>query len=173
MNPVGRPSIYTLSDSTGVRYVGQSCNVAKRYKQHCSLTQNQGSTHRQTWLRSLLEAGEVPALNVLFETDNPNLAEKEQVAQHLSIGCNLVNGNAGGIDLSHAIRAKKTKPWGNTHSPVQRRLKNFRETVRTLIKLGFPDRAENVRLKYENSLRVIRTVGLDEMNVRLWNKYGC
>jgi hypothetical protein len=89
--------IYSLSDETGVRYIGKSRNSASRLKRHFTDARRR-DTRMYRWLRKLQSSGLSPILEVLEvveDSDWPQ-AERKQIASHIARGCNLVNLAEGG-----------------------------------------------------------------------------
>lgn len=125
----GRPSIYTLSDLNGVRYVGQTKNPKRREWQHKSFSNNYEKNRAVcSWIISLIEKGELPIFSVIEETNNLDVREVFWIKEFRNKGVKLLNHNEGGKSLSHAIKAKQERPWG--YSPVQRRLSDITRTAR-------------------------------------------
>lgn len=103
--------IYLLScPITGdPKYVGQSINPQKRFKQHCRLNDNLSNTKRCNWLRSLIVQDLKPILKILeSDLDCYDHAEKKWVKYYKENGFELTNGNAGGFDLDHTQSALKS-----------------------------------------------------------------
>lgn len=183
---MGRPSdytqemaesgIYALSDDSGVRYVGQSCNIQKRFRQHCLFSNNKGNSHRANWIRGLLQKGLFPSLSILELTKELNDREIFHIERLSLLGNKLVNGNKGGEDLSHLLVAKEAKPWGRKYSPVQKRLKSIDETIRLSIRRGNVEWAEKMKGKLEIIQKKLLSKNIrDYVNSVLWerkDKYG-
>lgn len=164
--------IYSLSDNTGIRYIGQSKNINKRYAQHCSINQNRGKRPVSIWLTDLALKGIKPELSIIEATDSLNIREIYWINYFRSNNYVLLNISDGGQSMTHLKRAKQNKPWHNTHSPVQRRLKGVREAIRIFRRLGRND----LVIKFENKLiqmnDAINKVGINNMNDILWLKHG-
>ena len=97
-------SLYTLSDSTGIRYVGITQQSLKdRLSQHiisCKQAfKHQKSKHkRHCWIKSLLDKEEKPNITKIadFNTEQGAIeAEIQTIAEYQKI-YNLVNGTIGG-----------------------------------------------------------------------------
>lgn len=162
--------IYALYDSSGMRYIGQAKNLKKRVRQHFLLSQNGGNRKVNIWLWSLLKNNQVPLVKVLEYTLELNEREKYWIKYYAE--SKLLNMNDGGIDMSHANRAKVDYPWGKTHSPLQYRLKSIQETIRFFKRQGKLEKAA----RFEQLLIVlnvkIKRIGKGEINHLLWYKYG-
>ncbi len=89
--------IYTLSDNTGIRYVGKSNNPYKRLRDHKKECKKR-RTHKEKWLYSLFESGCEIKLEILEEISNDNWCEAETywISQLTAWGFRLVNGTRGG-----------------------------------------------------------------------------
>lgn len=182
----GRPSdytqemvesgIYALSDDTGIRYVGQSKNIQKRFRQHCLFSNNKGNSYRANWIRGLLQKGKFPILSILELTGVLNDREKFHIERLSLQGVKLVNGNKGGEDMGHLLVAKEAKPWGRKYSPVQKRLKAIDETIRSSIRRGNLEWAEQMSVKLKIIQKKLLSKNIrDYVNNVLWertDKYG-
>ena len=99
--------IYTLSDNSGIRYVGKSNNPKERLRIHlkeCKMKR----THKEKWIFSLKESGEIPILEILDEIEDKEWCffESYWISQLKSWGFNLLNGTSGG-EGSDGFRGKK------------------------------------------------------------------
>lgn len=99
--------IYTLSDNSGIRYVGKSNNPEGRLRKHlkeCKMKR----THKEKWIFSLKESGKIPILEVLDEIDHSEWSfyESYWISQLKSWGFNLLNGTSGG-EGSDGFRGRK------------------------------------------------------------------
>ena len=94
--------IYVLTepDGTSIRYVGKSneYRISKRLIEHCRMSQLKNHTHKNNWIKSLLNRNCRPQLKIIEECDESNFYEREKywVQHYKSIGCDLVNGTVGG-----------------------------------------------------------------------------
>lgn len=92
--------IYTLSDSSGVRYVGKTNNINLRLKNHIneSKKNNRCYNYRTNWIISLINKDELPIIEVLdiVPDDEWMFWEIFWISQIKSWGFNLVNGTLGG-----------------------------------------------------------------------------
>ena len=167
----GRPSIYTLSDETGVRYVGQTKNPTRRRQQHHSLSNNLSNRKVSVWIRGLLRQNKTPLFTVIEESDNLNEREVHWVRYFRENGVELLNLNEGGKDISHANRAKKQLPW--KWSPLQRRLSLMRQTINTAKKRGRLEWANSMTEKMRILNERLKIPGVrDYINTTLWERYG-
>lgn len=58
--------IYVLSDSSGIRYVGQSKRPSKRYYRHIFDAKQKGFKNKRcAWIRSLLNKGQRPVMEII------------------------------------------------------------------------------------------------------------
>lgn len=93
--PYGVPTyIYTLSDETGIRYVGQTCNPKVRLGRHsCDARAGRDRTKRGQWIKALEDSGLFATMTIVekcFSSDS-NEKEKHWATYYLEQGCNLVN----------------------------------------------------------------------------------
>jgi len=88
--------IYTLSDKTGIRYVGKSNNPKKRYLSHITDTRN--DTYKNNWIKSLQKKKLLPILEILdiVSLDEWQFWEKYWIAQCKIWGFKLTNSTVGG-----------------------------------------------------------------------------
>jgi hypothetical protein len=89
--------IYALIDprSLECRYVGKANNPYERYCQHLI---DKYPCHKTNWIKSLLNNGLNPILQILEQCDISIWEERERdwIAFEKKIGCNLTNGTKGG-----------------------------------------------------------------------------
>jgi group I intron endonuclease len=126
--------IYALidPDSREIRYVGQTCNIKKRYSDHTERWSFvRRSTHRSHWLGSLQDRGARPIMLPLqtCSCDERNDAERWWILHLRSQGYSLTNATDGGDGLcgytfSPETRAKisraqkgNKKASGYVHTP--------------------------------------------------------
>jgi hypothetical protein len=94
--------IYVLTEPDGVtiRYVGKSneFRISKRISEHCRYSQLHLHTHKNNWIKSLLEKNQKPILKVIEECheENYRIREKYWVQFYKMQGCTLTNGTEGG-----------------------------------------------------------------------------
>lgn len=120
--------IYALSDPTAgrVMYIGQAKNILRRYKQHCSLSNNLSERRLVTqWCAGLITQGIKPGLLVLEETDDLDSREKYWINQYAKNDLlNMTEGGQGG--WSHLPATSMPMPWHPYQAPLQRALINLR-----------------------------------------------
>jgi len=171
----GRPTkytkagIYALCLKGEVKYIGQSKNIQKRYRQHCSLAQNVGKTKRNEWLYSILENGIIPELILLEETNDLDSREIYWINKYKDQ--NLVNTARGGKLMWHCRKSKESKPWGTKMSPVQKRLCTIKQNINLMKRLGKKESAENMETKLNILLKKIESFGKDKMNMVIWERH--
>ncbi|TXG84773.1 MAG: hypothetical protein E6R13_02760, partial [Spirochaetes bacterium] len=91
--------IYTLSDSLGVRYVGKTKNLKLRLYRHIfDAKKNGGQNKRCSWVKSLLNKGEKPIIEIIDICNENNwiITEQYWISQFKTWGFNLVNETIGG-----------------------------------------------------------------------------
>ncbi len=118
--------IYCLMDPlTGeIRYVGQTIKGNKRFKEHIKPSSLRKHTHKNHWIKSLINKDLKPIFNVLeYIEDNSILDEREDywINYHKSQGCNLTNAANGGRgspgrknspeSIAKMSRAAKARNW--------------------------------------------------------------
>jgi hypothetical protein len=104
--------IYTLSDKTGIRYVGQSKTPNKRYYRHIFDAKQDGFKNKRcAWVRSLLNKNETPIMEIIDEVSTTEWAFWEQywISQIKSWGFNLTNDTNGGDGTYGRIVTEQTK----------------------------------------------------------------
>lgn len=144
-----------------MRYVGKTVKrISKRLSDHVQSAQRGSKTHRDRWIRGILNDGLAPSLFVI-ETipagDNWEDAEKHFISYFRSIGCRLTNLTSGGegmaghtftedhrakIGLAHRgkivsveTRAKQSERKGNSSSQYigvsfHKKMRKWRVTIR-------------------------------------------
>lgn len=173
MAKTGRLSgIYALALDGVVFYVGQSIDIHKRYNQHCSMAQNRSDTKKSLWIRGLLEDNCKPDIMLIEETDDLDVREIHWIQHFRSLNQAVLNMADGGKNMTYLRKMKEGKPWGQGLSPVQRRLMDMKRTIRMFERHGLVDNAERIRKLLKRVENSIELVGRDEMNMRLWEKYG-
>ncbi len=122
--------IYTLNDpiTNEVRYVGKSVNPDRRYKEHIRNCYS-NSNHKNNWIKSILDRGDKPIMEIIEETTSEFWSEREQY--WISIFDNLTNSTLGGEDgtFTEEVRNKmiinntgENNPmWGKKWSEEQRK----------------------------------------------------
>lgn len=92
--------IYTLSspEDDVVRYIGYTNNINKRLKQHLKPGQLKSMTHKNHWIKNLLEKEVTPKIEILDEVDYLDYKYWEIFYINLfkTWNYNLVNGTLGG-----------------------------------------------------------------------------
>jgi hypothetical protein len=94
--------IYTLTEPDGltIRYVGKSneFRISKRLIEHCRYSGLKHHTHKNNWIKSLLNKGFRPHLNIIEECNEETYREREKywVSFYKAVGCDLTNGTVGG-----------------------------------------------------------------------------
>lgn len=85
--------IYTLSDETGVRYVGQATDPYSRYHRHISRSRGWTLLDCGKWIRSLLDKGKKPTMKIVEKCPRREASNRERywVEYYKSQGCNLLN----------------------------------------------------------------------------------
>ena len=97
--------VYCLCESCGVvRYIGVTKNPVDRFQRHLRESRYP-KTRKHYWLSSLVRRGEFFRMEILERTSDWNEAERRWIARYRANGNDLVNGNNGGLDLSH-VRGK-------------------------------------------------------------------
>jgi hypothetical protein len=106
--------IYYLSDNNGeIRYVGKTKQFLKqRLYAHIIECKSERKSHKISWIKSLLNKGERPLINVIDEVPEEEWEFWEQywISQFTSWGFNLTNltsGGQGGNGYKHTIDSKK------------------------------------------------------------------
>lgn len=103
--------IYTLSDSTGVRYVGKTKNKNSRLRMHM-FEAKRGFSHKSNWINKLSSNGLKPILEIIDEVSEIDWEfwEKYWISQFKAWGFRLVNGTEGGenppILTGHTMETK-------------------------------------------------------------------
>lgn len=93
-----------------IRYVGKTNNIKKRLKNHINATRRGVKSHKNNWIKGLLNEGLKPKMEVIDEIDSDNWVWLEQywIAQFKAWGFNLTNMTDGG---------ENPPSWlGRTHS---------------------------------------------------------
>lgn len=111
--------IYTLLDSTGIRYVGKTNNIKIRLKNHINESKkiNRKNNHRTNWILSLINKDELPIIEILDIVPDNNWMFWEifWVSQLKTWGFDLVNSTLGGenpptfLGKTHSEKYKKIR----------------------------------------------------------------
>jgi hypothetical protein len=85
--------IYTLSDETGVRYVGQATNPFSRRLGHISRARSYCQLSISKWIRSLLKKGKKPIMQIIDRCPRKEADSKEYdwIRYYEHLGCDLIN----------------------------------------------------------------------------------
>lgn len=179
-HPGGRPStysekitaqtyfVYVLKDiDGGVRYVGVTKSPKKRLAQH--LREYKGKcTYRANWIKSVVDSGSKPVMEIVEETSDWDEAERRWVAKCRAQGCVLVNGNDGGRTM-HQARSKS-----ESHPNIKRCYRVMESNIRSLSNTG--RNVDDLRKKLERFRQIVsdaRANGiLSDLNSRLGRLYG-
>lgn len=151
-------SIYALKCPLGgeVRYIGATKSIERRYGQHCRVSENLGSTRRSNWLYGLIKQGLKPSIEVL-ESNLVcyNAAERRWIEHYRALGYELVNGNAGGFDLSHTHKSPKSNKSRGTRTRFAIHLQELNRFAIKCARSGDIDKA----LKHaENYLHIVAII---------------
>lgn len=104
--------LYSLSDETGVRYIGMTKqSLTNRLSAHISSCKqafkNKKSRHyRHCWIKSLLNKGTKPTINLLNEFNTLSEVCQAEIST-IKLYKNLVNSTAGGEGTVHYKHTKK------------------------------------------------------------------
>jgi hypothetical protein len=104
--------IYTLSDSSGVRYVGQTKKLKNRFYRHIFDGKNFGGKNKRcSWIKSLLNKNEKPIMEIIDEVDVDEWIfwERYWISQFKTWGFNLVNDTDGGEGQYGRIFSNETR----------------------------------------------------------------
>lgn len=139
--------IYLLVDpfSKDVRYVGKTNNLERRYYQHTSDYELRNKTHKSNWIRSLMDAGDMPEMHVYAECDEDSWseAEKETIRLYKSLGANLTNLDEGGIGASVGRKGITLGPQKRVSVLKRGLIRLYREFKKS----GDMVRADRVRMR--------------------------
>lgn len=101
--------IYTLSDETGVRYIGQTNQISTRFSSHkCNARYGRDKTKRGQWIKSLLDRKIEPTITAIEKchASISNQRERHWINHYLEQGANLVNSSCWGGERPGAGRPK-------------------------------------------------------------------
>lgn len=113
--------IYSLEFPEGnIRYIGKADNLKKRYQGHLSKI-NQNTSHKNSWIKSLIEAGEKPVMNVVDKVPSKEWEfwEEHYIWLFRSFGFKLTNltfGGDGASNLTHEVKSKISETLKRTYS---------------------------------------------------------
>jgi len=74
--------------------------------------------------------------------------------------------------MSHLNRGKISRPWGNTWAPTQKFIIMLKSDIRMFKRLGYHDHVQRAEDRLKRVESIILEVGVDRMNMLLWNKHG-
>lgn len=106
--------IYTLScpKSGLVRYVGQTTNVQKRFALHLFHSKNgRATTYKEKWINTLVNSGQKPVLEIVWE-GSPSLLDRKEfefIALYKAFGAKLTNATLGGTTTRGRVCSEETK----------------------------------------------------------------
>ena len=116
--------IYGLSDpiSNQIRYIGKAVDLYTRIRNHYKESRLKYVTHKNTWIKSLLNEGlrvNVIILEVLNNEELLNESEIKWIKYYREIGNDLTNGTNGGdggkMSPESLLKMSESKR-GKTHS---------------------------------------------------------
>lgn len=119
--------VYTLSDESGVRYVGVSTEPLRRFAEHRKESRT-GSTRKARWFRKLLSLNTLPSVRVLCILENREEAFRVEIlliskfrAQGRDL-LNLTDGGEGcGVPWTPELRAlRRQQMLGFVVTPTHR-----------------------------------------------------
>lgn len=135
--------IYTLSHpiSNEIRYIGKTkYSLEERLSKHLA---SNGKNHRTNWIRSVLNLGLKPKIELLDECieENWQNCEKYWISQFKEWGFDLVNSTEGGESgvISSQCRQASIdvrKLTKQSEELIERRIKNLRKEVQQFSKNG-------------------------------------
>lgn len=99
--------IYTLSDETGVKYVGQAKNPKDRLVHHkCDGSIGRNKTPCGQWIKELMDNGKVPIMTIIEECDTTNSYKREAYWRwyYRKQGCDLLNMKSGPKPKRQSVR---------------------------------------------------------------------
>ncbi len=108
--------IYGLFSSKNheLRYVGQTVeDIATKLQRHCSPSVLKNQTHKDRWIKSELQEGFNPYIQVIQELhrrEDLNTAEIYWIKYFRDVGCRLTNISPGGLGAAIGIpKSEETK----------------------------------------------------------------
>lgn len=146
-----------------VRYIGQSKNIEKRYRQHCNDIVN---TPKGNWIAKLWRDREKPALRILERTTDLDAREVYWIDEYKRRGADLLNVADGGKGMSHALRAKKKMPWSGKRAPMQTAIAAISRCASDLRRIGNTDAADSLDVMAREARK--SSVRLQKMGVDRW-----
>ena len=103
--------IYALIDprNNTIRYIGCSLNAVKRYERHLTKSQLSKDSHKDRWIKKLMELNLLPDLAIIESVSSNTYQEREKYWIALYGRDNLTNGTDGGdgcVNRSEYTREK-------------------------------------------------------------------
>lgn len=148
--------IYALNDpDTGrSRYIGKASDPYARYEAHLDHNSHE-KTHKANWIRSLLNVGQNPILEILDEVPESEwqLWECEWIRLYKMLGFRLTNGTEGGdgCRATHEVRAKiGASSKGRTH------MRGFRHSPETIARMSGVKKGKIFSKSHRAALREAR-----------------
>lgn len=104
--------IYALKEpDTGlIRYVGKAADPVFRLNRHLfRAKKNLEGNHKNCWIRSLLDRGVEPVLEIIDETSESDwpMVEAAYIQFYREAGCDLVNATDGGEGVTMTAETRK------------------------------------------------------------------
>lgn len=129
--------IYGLIDprNSELKYVGLTSDIKTRLMAHLKPSSLKKNTYKNNWIKSLQKENLRPEVLILERYENANdlsQAEIELIEYYKFIGCNLTNGDSGGIGGK-----------GRKHSEEENKAKSERQKGKIF--------SEEYKLKISNS----------------------
>lgn len=125
--------LYSESDSI-IRYIGKSDDPKHRLKRHI-YQRNDSNTHKNNWIKKLLENNEKLNYKIIEEVDYEKWQEKEKywISQFENL-TNTATGGIGGCSIKYKISYNDCKEW------IRNNLKNINSKNKWYEKLkNLPD----------------------------------
>ena len=168
--------IYTLSDATGVRYIGQTKDIKKRLYRHIRDGKLDGVKNKRcAWIKSLLNKNEKPSIDVIdiVNTENWGFWEVYWISQFKSWGFKLVNDSSGGEGSYGRVVSDETKVKMSL-AKKGKTPKNINQFKKSAIKGSVIqyDLNGNIINEYESSNYVKEFLGIKNVN-SVVNKKRC
>lgn len=134
--------IYGLIDpnSKELRYIGKALNLRKRFSQHHRISVLKPKTHKNNWLKSLLNKGQSAELVIIEKYNTPEelpQAEIDMIAYFKFIGCDLVNttnGGEGSLGIKNFLGKHHSQESKNKISESNKGQKRTDETKQNISK---------------------------------------
>lgn len=135
-------TIYALCDPRiedpikRVRYVGKTVNPRQRLKHHI-VTAGKHKSHKSNWVKSLLDSGVRPTMEIVEQGTGPwEAAEVSWIAHYRALGSDLTNGDHGGKGGHHATFETRLKQSiAHRGRKGTGRKKGFKMNPETIVKI--------------------------------------